>query len=542
MALSAAAEAYDLEQKLAVMRAQKGLLGFTLSAYPDFRPSWHHRRLAQTVNAMAGGLTPRQLLKSWGIDGKQLVSLMARPHPNTGLYAGMSHPEMIDLPISNMQAWLPPRHSKSWMISVALPSWWLGRNPDHQVLAASYGRELTDEMSTGVLNTVGGSAFREIFSDVRLSKNVSSAETVQKAKMTMRAFDIVGRRGKYRATSIGAAATGRGSDLLVCDDPFKDRNSAESAKERMTVWNWWRSTAFTRGQKGVRRCLINTRWHQADLSSLCLSVAKADPKAAQWFVVCFPAILDTDPTPGDPRRQGEALWSEFYPQSSLDQIRRTIGPYEWEALYQQRPTPSGGGVIKDSWWQYYTRLPEKLTDWTISCDLTFGSLHGEVDRGDYVAMTVWACDKANRYLVDMTHARLTFTEQVRALQNLSNKYPQCKAKLVEDAASARAVIHTLRSTVQGLIAVKPEGSKQMRVDAISPQIEAGNVFLPSPEIAAWTESVRAEFSAFPAGAHDDIVDSCSMALFRMGSKKSYLHGTAPGSITRKSPWISGARS
>jgi predicted phage terminase large subunit-like protein len=185
-----------------------------------------------------------------------------------------------------------------------------------------------------------------------------------------------------------------------------------------------------------------------------------------------------------------------------------MGPAEFDSLYQQRPKAIGGGVVKDEWWQYYDRLPENLTDVTLSVDLAFK------DRGDFCCYQVWGCHRADRYLLDMVMKRHQFTEQLATFEALCRRWPDMRVKLVEDAANGAALISTLRGKISGIIAVRPEGSKEGRAEAVAPQIEAGNVYIPRPSHAPWVREFLNQWSAFPNGAHDDAVDCASMMLLR----------------------------
>src|SRR6185369_7597794 len=110
--------------------------------------------------------------------------------------------------------------------------------------------------------------------------------------------------------------------------------------------------------------------------------------------------------------------------------------------------------------------------------------------------------------------RMDFPATVKAIESLSAKHPAAVAKLVEDKANGPAVISTLKSKISGLIAVEPRGSKEARASAVSPAIEAGNVFLPAPSAAPWVHDFIEECAAFPKGANDDQVDAMTQALDR----------------------------
>ena len=146
-----------------------------------------------------------------------------------------------------------------------------------------------------------------------------------------------------------------------------------------------------------------------------------------------------------------------------------------------------------------------------SWDMTFKDTEGT----DFVVGQVWGRRGIEVWLLDQMRRRMTFVETCQAVRALAARWPQAHAKFVEDKANGSAVINQLRRTVAGLIAVEPDGSKVARASAVSPFVEAGNVWLPALEIAPWIGDFIEEHASFPAGAHDDQVDAASQALNRM---------------------------
>ena len=524
------AEALELEEKLGHIRARKGLLSFALATMPDFEVNWHHRAIARAMNAMRDGKTPRELLATFGIAGRELERQLASPHEVTGLYAGMTDPAMVDIPISGLQVAIQPRAGKTEMLSRRAPAWWLGCDPDAQIIACSYAAEIAAQVNLAVQRIIDSEAYASIFPATQLS-GMHAGGKGRNWQRTSHMFEVVGRRGYYKNAGAGGPITGAGATLAICDDLTKNRAEAESAVMRERNWDWYRSTLYTRLEKKAHKALIGTRWHAADVQGKLLDQAKGDPEADQWFCLTFPSVLDCAPGPGDPRKTGEALWPNKYSLKRLSAIRASVGAYEWEALYQQRPSPRGGGIIKDSWWRYYDRLPDGALTYTLSVDLSFA------DRGDYNAYTVWGSKGADHYLLDLVHLRQAFIDQVKTFEMLCKKWPKVRVKLVEQAANGAALIDTLKRKIPGIIAVRPEGSKQLRVDSVAPLIEAGNVHLPTPDAKPWVEILTQEFSAFPTGAHDDVVDSVSQFLHYQSKRPNYLSGAAPHGDTRTSQWL-----
>jgi predicted phage terminase large subunit-like protein len=261
-----------------------------------------------------------------------------------------------------------------------------------------------------------------------------------------------------------------------------------------------------------------TRWHEDDLAGWLLEEAKRGGE--KWDVVDFPAIADDGDILG--RKQGEYLWEERFSPSEYEDTKKAIGSKLWTALYQQKPSPDSGAVFKRYWWKFYLRhagqmthetrdcviLPERLDEEIQSWDCTFK----DAATSDFVVGEVWGTKSANRYLLDMVRDRMDLPDTIKAIKNLSAKWPRARRKLIEDKANGPAVIQMLHNQLSGLIAVNPEGGKIVRAMAVTPEIESGNVYLPHPSIAPWVLDFIEEASVFPNGKNDDMVDGMTQGL------------------------------
>lgn len=217
----------------------------------------------------------------------------------------------------------PPRHGKTELVSRRFPAWYIGRHPEREFISASYGAELSTDFGRDVRNLVASLEYHRLFPGVHLAEDSQAKDR----------WHISGG-GSYLAAGIGTSITGRGAHVLSIDDPVKDRISAESEVTRKTVWDWYRAVAYPRLQPGGAVVLTLTRWHEDDLAGQL--IAQESEGGDQWEKLVLPAI-DLD---------GHALWEEAYPRPVLDQIHRTIGEYDWSALYLQEPRPLGGGYFK----------------------------------------------------------------------------------------------------------------------------------------------------------------------------------------------------
>lgn len=240
-----------------------------------------------------------------------------------------------------------------------------------------------------------------------------------------------------------------------------------------------------------------------------------------WKIISLPAVCEDPATDPLGRSIGEALWpAGGYDEAWAAQQKETVGTYAWSSLYMQTPTPSSGGMFKRSWWKRWKVLPSGLFDFIQSWDCTFK----DKDASDYVVGQVWARKGADRYLVDQVRGRMTFTETLNAMRDLSAKWPQTSRKLVEDKANGTAVIDVLKREIPGIVPVEPFGGKVARAHATTAVAEAGNVYIPSAEVAPWVGDFVEEMAAFPSGAHDDQVDCYSQANAYYNDNAFSLYG------------------
>lgn len=388
---------------------------------------------------------------------------------------------------------MPPRHGKSMTVTETLPSWFIGKNPDRRVIEVSYGDDLARDF--GEKNRKKVAEFGQEVFGIEL----------ERGKTDKTDWGIAGHAGGMVSTGIGGAISGKGADLLIIDDPIKNRTEADSEVYRNRVWSEWQSTLSTRLHPGGRVVVIMTRWHEDDLVSRLL-----ESEPGRWEVLNLPAMAEADDPMG--RTEGEALWPGRYSRGDLEMIKVTVGSREWQALYQGRPSPQAGSIFKRAFWQEYSLPPQEMArnmETVIqSWDCTFKDSKGT----DYVAGGVWGRKGADYYLLDLVHDRMDFPATIKAIRSMSAKWPQARGKLVEDKANGPAVIATLKHEISGLIAVEPEGGKIVRANAIASYHEAGNLWLPKPQFAPWVHDFIEEAAAFPNGKYDDRVDEMTQAV------------------------------
>lgn len=421
-------------QQVRAAKARRSLLSFTEYTNPLYQRAGHHERIAAKLEAVERG------------------------------------------EIDRLMIFMPPRHGKSELASKRFPAWCLGRNPRRQIIAASYNSDLANDFGRNVRNIVAEPEFGQVFPSVSLAADSQAANRMN-----------TNHGGAYVAAGVGTAVTGRGADIALIDDPFKDREEADSERRRELVWDWYRSTLFTRLMPAGAIVLIQTRWHEDDLAGRLL-----EQEGDQWDVLDLPAINE----------ENEALWPEWYPLPVLERIKATIGPREWSALYQQRPQPDEGTFFKREWFKTWGKLPELRYYGSSDYAVTDGG-------GDYTVHCVWGIDgSGDVYRVATWKGQTTSDEWIERKLDLIAKYkPLCWfgeggviQKAVEPMLRRRMRERNVHCRIEWLSSVSDKPTRARSFQAMTA----------TQRVYFEKGADLSEFLVFPAGKHDDEVDTASL--------------------------------
>jgi predicted phage terminase large subunit-like protein len=398
---------------------------------------------------------------------------------------------------------MPTRIGKTEKVTVRYPAYRLELDPHLPILVTGYNDPFAKRLSRKIRRVVRG---RIPLSDSR--KGADDWETEE--------------GGGIRAAGVGVGIAGLPAGLIMIDDPTKNREDAYSEAHRNKVWEWFTEDVYTRLEPDGAVILTMARRHEDDLVGRIL----ASEDAADWVVLRFPALAEANDPLG--RAEGEALCRERFDEAAYAKMKRIIGAGSFAALQQQRPAPAEGLIFKKEWMENYYTIPEhpipgvpmiptRFTSSLQSWDMTFK----DTDGTDFVAGHVWHRLGPNVYLDrDRIHRRMDFPATVKAVKELNSRHPGIGLKLIEDKANGPAVISTLKLSIPGLVAVDPSevGDKVARAHSVTFFWEAGNVWLPHPQIAPWIEEWKTEHLQFPAAAHDDDVDAGTQALQRFAKQ------------------------
>lgn len=429
---------------------------------------------------------------------------------------------------------MPPRHGKSELVSHWFPVWVLDQNPRAQILLGSYGADFAATWGRKVRDTIQR---HELHLRVRIGSKTTAADEWYTTE-----------GGGMHTAGVGGDFTGRGANVMIIDDPIKNRQEANSITLQQQRIEWINSAVLNRVEPGGCVIVMHTRWHQGDVAGYLLDrqalldsgdeTLDPDELSLPWRYISLPALAEEGRPDPLGRAPGEALWPERgWDRSRLLAVQRAVGP-EWQPQYQGRPGAVSGDIFRIYWWRYWRQkgtspapihrmredgrevvteaidLPERFDEVFQSWDMAFK----DTKQSDFVVGQVWGRQGPNFYLLAQRRARLSFVRTLEAVKSLSRNFPEAKLKLVENKANGPAVVSALRTVIGGFVEVDPAdiGGKEDRARAVQWMVEGGNVYLPHPHQVHWVEGFVTECTLFPGnkGTNDDQVDGMTQALAR----------------------------
>jgi predicted phage terminase large subunit-like protein len=406
---------------------------------------------------------------------------------------------VADGELRRVMIFVPPRHGKSELVSRLFSAYYLYRYPERFVGLCSYAAELAYTLSRASranFEAMGGG----------LSGNASAVKHWE---------TTVG--GGLWAAGVGGPITGKGFHLGIIDDPLKNAEDAASEKIREKQKDWYASTFYTREETDAAIVVLQTRWHEDDLSGWLLSEEEngEEDERENWHIISLPAIAEEPQkfpnnctVEPDFRAIGEPLWAEKRGLKKLKLIEKRIGDYFFGALFQQRPKAKEGAFFKVGHFKFVDAEPNGLRQHCRAWDLAAST------QGDYTVGVKAAIDRQrNVYILDMVRGRWLTDDRNREMLLTANADGrQCRVRLPQDPGQAGVdQVQALTRMFSGFAvrAERPSGDKETRADSFASQVNAGNVYLLR---ADWNKQFIEELRAFPLGKNDDQVDAASDAF------------------------------
>jgi predicted phage terminase large subunit-like protein len=419
---------------------------------------------------------------------------------------------------------VPPGASKSLLVSVLFPSWMWTIDPEHRFIAASYAEDLSLRDARKHRTLVSSEWYGQRWGvSIPTSKDTSSAA----------GFFVNSKLGLRYSTTIRGPMIGQHCDTMIVDDPINPLDAAAVSEVGIDlVLEWWSKVAQTRfrnHQRSARVCVMQ-RVHHRDLSAELIRNGATLLKIPMRFRPSDPNRYAKDPRTQD----GELMQPSRFPEPIVRRLEKALGATGASAQLQQDPTPPEGNLFKESHFKFWRVLPPGGT-FRQSWDCKFK----EIETKSKVVGQVWYQVGADHYLVDQVRGDFGFAETCKRIAELTARWPRSFTKLVEDKANGTAVVNVLRSQIAGLELIEPEGGKEARANAVQPIVESGNVYLPDPDGAEYSDGTRGaawvrdeflpEVIRFPKAGTDDQVDCMTQ----------YLNHAAPGLSERMKEAMTG---
>lgn len=394
---------------------------------------------------------------------------------------------------------IPPRHGKTQTTSIYFPAWALGKYPTLKFILSSYGADLSEKVGMKTRDVINSEKYQTIFPGVMLRQDSKS-----------KTYWMTKQNGSYFAVGIGGPVTGEGASIILIDDPHKNREEAESETQRDNVYEYYKSTLYSRLEGAGTVILLMQRWHAADLVGRLLEDDQERKKQGllteDWEVINFPAIAEEDEVWNGQviRKAGEALWPSKFPISVLNNIRDVQGTYNWSSQYQQDPILSENQEFKKEFFKYYkeediqskylkyyTFIDPAISQKKSADNTVVLTVAKEVNGPNFYRIREDAGKFTPQQTIDLIFKHFTEYRSEIYLETIA--YQKALKFSIEEEQKIRGKYFRVNET--------KSGNKELRIRGLLPMYERGVIYHKHSDV-----EYERELLSFPRGRHDDRVD------------------------------------
>lgn len=389
---------------------------------------------------------------------------------------------------------MSPQEGKSQRVTRRAPLWMLQHDPTLRIVIVSYEADIAVRWG------------RQIKRDIE--ENPDLGLTLQEDSKAAGRWETAQGGGIY-CVGIKGAFTGRPADVLIIDDPLKDRAEAESQLARDRCWEFWENVAKVRSRRVI---LVMTRWHSDDLAGRLITKESAD-----WRVVSIPAIAESDDDPLG-RKPGEEMISaqtdKVRPRGYFRKLKDQLSAYVWLSLFQQRPTAAEGNIFKRGNWQYWENLGDgrlQVGDqqYTLADCFRFITIDlasSTKTSADYTVAAAWAITLGgDMLLLDRVRERVPETDHMMLVEPLRRRWlGPFDVTYVESRMFGTTLVYNLGRKGLPVSELQADTDKLTRALPYAGLVRQQRVYL--PRHASWIDVWIDEHAEFDKGRHDDQVD------------------------------------
>lgn len=443
--------------------ARDNFLAYCILTDPNYDINWHLKSIAHTLENAEKSLNSQQQ--------KQLFIIIETP----------------------------PRHGKSEECSIKFPGWFIGKNPDKHIITASYSGDLSLDFGTKARNLVKSKEHQCVFPGSALMPDSQAKERW-----------LTTKGGSYTSVGVGGTVTGRGAHVLLIDDPHKDRAEADSLHMRDKIFEWFRSTAYSRLEPRGIVILIMQRWHKDDLAGRIIN-EYSNRDDIEIIRLRFPAIATKDE---EHRRMGEALWPARYDVNALYRIRDVQGIVNWSSQYMQEPILQENQEFKQEYFKYFEEddIKDKEFVYTTTVDLASGKKESENE--DYVSIITVGREpnSHNWYIVDCCIERLDPLQVADKLFSLYSKYRMIRVGIESNGYQKTFKFwldeeQKKRGVFMPLYEIHTTQNKEAKIRGLIGYYQTGVIYHRKSYML-----LESQLLNFPQDKHDDGPDALAMQL------------------------------
>lgn len=454
---------FKLKRELLRRQSKSDLLSFIKYTMTEYKASWHHRHIAT------------EIMNFWN-----------------------------DPEAKRLMLFVPPQHGKSQIASRHFPAYVLGLNPDVKIAAASYSIDLARSFNRDIQRIIESKSYKQIFPKTSLNSKNVAADSKGSYLRNTEEFEVVGKKGSYKAVGVMGGLSGRAVDLAIIDDPVKDAVEANSTVYRKRVWEWYVNVLQTRLHNKSKVILIMTRWHEDDLAGRLL-----EKESKKWKVVKLAAIKeDSTVNKYDSRSIGQALWPERHSLQKLNDLR-SLSETTFQSLYQQNPTVPEGNKVKKEWFQYCEakEVPGVVFDMWIDGAYT----NSTANDPSGIMVAGYHQPTKTMYVKFAIDAYLELPGLLKLIPEVADGSDMTGAGriYIEPKASGKSLRQMINDDKESnLFAVEIKSflvreGKEARIQFAAPKIHSGKVVIVK---GSWNEKFVHQICSFPNAVHDEYVD------------------------------------